>query len=222
MRTPAASSCSGCCRTAGRSLQSDHGRHPRRRPHRPPSAERDAGARRGRSRSPCSALAAIAIDGLLRRRATPEPTAADYLGELEAICADTAAQLDALPDPPDGITVTDFATQASSILTGEAEQFRDLDVPDRSRRRPPGADRQRRGPGRGVDRPGGGAVDAAAPSVERDHDHDRFAQPRAQRPRHRDGSAGCVRSAGMSDRRRHDVSSRHLVERARPLASGRL
>ncbi len=57
-----------------------------------------------------------------RRRATST--------ELEAICADTAAQLDALPDPPDGITITEFATQASSILTGEAEQVRELDPPD--------------------------------------------------------------------------------------------
>ena len=59
----------------------------------------------------------------------PEPTAADYLVDLEAVCAATAARLDALPDPPDGITVTEFATQAGSILTEEAEQLRDLDVP---------------------------------------------------------------------------------------------
>jgi hypothetical protein len=59
----------------------------------------------------------------------PEPTAADYLVGLEAICADTAAQLDALPEPSDGITVTDFATQAGSILTDEAEQLRQLDAP---------------------------------------------------------------------------------------------
>jgi hypothetical protein len=60
---------------------------------------------------------------------TPELTAADYAGRLEEICVETAAKLDALPDPPDGITVTDFAGQASSILTDEAERFRDLDVP---------------------------------------------------------------------------------------------
>ena len=62
--------------------------------------------------------------------ATEEPTAADYLVGLEAICVDTAAQLDAVPDPPEAITVTEFATQASSILTGEAERIRSLDVPD--------------------------------------------------------------------------------------------
>ena len=61
---------------------------------------------------------------------TPEPTFADYTSQLQTICAATAAQLDALPDPPDGITVAEFATQASSILTGESEQVRELDVPD--------------------------------------------------------------------------------------------
>ena len=61
---------------------------------------------------------------------TPEPTAADYTSQLEAICVATAAQLDSLPDPPDGITVTEFATQASAILTGESEQVRELAVPD--------------------------------------------------------------------------------------------
>jgi hypothetical protein len=59
----------------------------------------------------------------------PEPTAADYLVDLEAICAATAARLDALPHPPEEITVTDFATQAGSILTDEAEQLRQVDVP---------------------------------------------------------------------------------------------
>ena len=62
--------------------------------------------------------------------AAPEPTAADYVVELEAICSQTAAQLGALPDPPEAITVTEFATQASSILTEEAEQIRSLAVPD--------------------------------------------------------------------------------------------
>jgi hypothetical protein len=62
--------------------------------------------------------------------AKPEPTVADYTSQLEAICGATAAQLDALPDPPDGITVAEFATQASAILTGESEQVRELAVPD--------------------------------------------------------------------------------------------
>jgi hypothetical protein len=61
---------------------------------------------------------------------TPEPTAAEYTSQLEAICAATAAQLDALPAPLDGIAVAEFATQASAILTDESEQVRELAVPD--------------------------------------------------------------------------------------------
>jgi hypothetical protein len=61
---------------------------------------------------------------------TPEPTVADYTSQLEAICAATAAQLDALPDPADGTAVAEFATQASAILTAESEQIRELVVPD--------------------------------------------------------------------------------------------
>lgn len=60
----------------------------------------------------------------------PAPTAAAYLGELEAVCAGTATALAALPDPPDGISVTDFATQASTILRDEAESIRALASPD--------------------------------------------------------------------------------------------
>ncbi|MET0908031.1 MAG: hypothetical protein ABWZ99_01070 [Ilumatobacteraceae bacterium] len=75
-----------------------------------------------------TALAALSI-GACSDAADPPPTAAEYLVELEAVCAETAAQLAALPDPPDGITVTEFATQASSILTGEAERLRALDAP---------------------------------------------------------------------------------------------
>ncbi len=73
-------------------------------------------------------LTAVAI-GACADASDPAPTAAEYLGQLEAVCAETASQLAALPDPPDGITVTDFATQASSILTGEAERLRGLDAP---------------------------------------------------------------------------------------------
>src|SRR5215203_2577621 len=59
-----------------------------------------------------------------------EPAPVDYVGALQSICADTAAQLEALPDPPTAITATDFATQASSILRDEAERLRELDAPD--------------------------------------------------------------------------------------------
>ncbi|MET0908320.1 MAG: hypothetical protein ABWZ99_02535 [Ilumatobacteraceae bacterium] len=58
------------------------------------------------------------------------PTAEAYLSGLEAVCADTATALAALPDPPDGIPVTDFATQASTILRDEAESIRALASPD--------------------------------------------------------------------------------------------
>ncbi len=69
-------------------------------------------------------LAACSSDG------EPAPTAATYLAELETVCAATAAALDTLPDPPDGISVTDFATQASALLRAEAESVRALAPPD--------------------------------------------------------------------------------------------
>ena len=56
----------------------------------------------------------------------PAPTAAVYLAGLESACTVTATALAALPDPPDGITVTDFATQAGAILRSEAESIRAL------------------------------------------------------------------------------------------------
>ncbi len=60
----------------------------------------------------------------------PAPTAASYLPALEAVCAATATALDALPEPPDGISVPDFATQAGTILRAEAESIRALAAPD--------------------------------------------------------------------------------------------
>jgi len=57
-------------------------------------------------------------------------TEADYLADLQAICAATTATLDALPQPPEQITVADFATSAASALGNEAERARSLDVPD--------------------------------------------------------------------------------------------
>ena len=60
----------------------------------------------------------------------PAPTAAAYLAGLESVCAGTTTALDALPDPPDGISVTDFATQASDLLRSEAEAIRALAAPD--------------------------------------------------------------------------------------------
>lgn len=59
-----------------------------------------------------------------------EVTDADYLAELQAICADTTATLDALPRPPEQISVADFAVSAANALDDEAERARSLDVTD--------------------------------------------------------------------------------------------
>lgn len=58
-----------------------------------------------------------------------EVTEADYLADLDAVCIETTAALDALPDPPEQISVTDFASEAARILDSEAEQVRRLDPP---------------------------------------------------------------------------------------------
>jgi hypothetical protein len=59
-----------------------------------------------------------------------EVTPADYLAELQSICVDTTTTLDALPRPPEQISVADFATSAAGALDNEAERARALDVPD--------------------------------------------------------------------------------------------
>ena len=56
-------------------------------------------------------------------------TAADYTATLEAVCAETTATLEALPLPPEQITVAEFATSAASVIDNEAERARALDVP---------------------------------------------------------------------------------------------
>ncbi len=57
-------------------------------------------------------------------------TEADYLADLQSICVDTTATLDAIPQPPEQISVADFATSAAGALDNEAEQARALGVPD--------------------------------------------------------------------------------------------
>jgi hypothetical protein len=57
-------------------------------------------------------------------------TPADYLADLQSICVDTTSALDALPRPPEQISVADFATSAAGALDNEAERARALDVPD--------------------------------------------------------------------------------------------
>jgi hypothetical protein len=59
----------------------------------------------------------------------PLPSADAYIASLEAGCAQTAAQLDELPRPPDGSTVSEFAERAHQILLDEADRLRDLDPP---------------------------------------------------------------------------------------------
>jgi hypothetical protein len=59
-----------------------------------------------------------------------EVTPADYLADLQSICVDTTATLDALPRPPEQISVADFAASAAGALDNEAERARVLDVPD--------------------------------------------------------------------------------------------
>jgi hypothetical protein len=53
-----------------------------------------------------------------------------YLGSLQAICIETTAELQALPAPPEQISVTDFATRAAELLDREAARVDRLDVPD--------------------------------------------------------------------------------------------
>ena len=53
-----------------------------------------------------------------------------YLEALQGICAETNAELDELPAPPEQITIADFAAAAASALTDESEQVRQLEPPD--------------------------------------------------------------------------------------------
>ena len=61
----------------------------------------------------------------------PAPiTEADYLADLQEICADTTDTINALPQPPEEIPVAAFATSAASALDNEAERARALEVPE--------------------------------------------------------------------------------------------
>jgi hypothetical protein len=74
----------------------------------------------------CLIVVAVASCG-----SEPTPvTDADYLADLQAICADTTATIDALPQPPEQISVPDFAVSAANALDDEAERARSLDVTD--------------------------------------------------------------------------------------------
>ncbi len=76
-------------------------------------------------------LAVCAVAAIAGCGEPDEPVTAEaYLGSLEAICVDTTAELEALPAPPEQISVTDFATRAAELLDREAARVDRLDVPD--------------------------------------------------------------------------------------------
>jgi len=80
---------------------------------------------------PARAIFIVVIATAVSCASEPAPvTEADYLADLQAICVDTTATLDALPQPPEQISVADFAASAASALDNEAERVRSLDVPD--------------------------------------------------------------------------------------------
>ncbi len=80
-------------------------------------------------------LPALAATALTAAACTDEPadepaTAEEYRAALAAICTAGSDVLDALPSPPDEVTVAEFASSVSSILTDEAERTRALSPPD--------------------------------------------------------------------------------------------
>lgn len=62
--------------------------------------------------------------------ATPEMTDEGYVTALTSICIETRRTLDELPEPPEQISIANFATEASNALAAEAEQVRLLVPPD--------------------------------------------------------------------------------------------
>jgi hypothetical protein len=76
-------------------------------------------------------IAIVAVLAVASCASEPAPvTEADYRADLEMICADTTSTLDALPQPPEQITVAEFATSAASALDNESERSRALEVPN--------------------------------------------------------------------------------------------
>jgi hypothetical protein len=70
-------------------------------------------------------VVAAACEGGLPEPVTPE----SYRAALTEVCVAAAAELDGLPDPPEQISVPDFATQAAEVLTREATRADRLDLP---------------------------------------------------------------------------------------------
>jgi hypothetical protein len=87
-----------------------------------------SGMGRGSTLLVIAALAAAL--GACTRTSTNEATDEDYVGALSSICTDTTEQLDSLPEPPEQISIADFAGEASNALAGEAERVRRLEPPD--------------------------------------------------------------------------------------------
>jgi len=80
---------------------------------------------------PARAIVIVVIATAVSCASEPAPiTEADYLADLQTICVDTTARLDALAQPPEQISVADFASSAASALDNEAERVRSLDIPD--------------------------------------------------------------------------------------------
>ena len=92
---------------------------------------RTCGPRSGRQLLlPVLAVPALALAACTEEPADEPATAEEYRNALAAICAENSDALDALPSPPDDITVAEFASSVTSILTSEAERTRALSAPD--------------------------------------------------------------------------------------------
>ncbi len=74
-------------------------------------------------------ILAVALLGACSSDGSPAPTVEDFVTELEAACAVTAATIDAIASP-DEIGAAAFATQAGQAWADEAERLRDIEPPD--------------------------------------------------------------------------------------------
>lgn len=79
----------------------------------------------------CAVLAAIVVAALAGCASDDTTvTVDDYLESLQEICRQTTAGLEELPEPPDEITVADFANEAATLLQDEADEVNELEPPD--------------------------------------------------------------------------------------------
>jgi hypothetical protein len=75
-----------------------------------------------------AAVAGLLVAGCGESSPTPV-TLEGYLSALESICATTNAEFDALPAPPEQISVENFATRAAETLDQEAARAGRVAVP---------------------------------------------------------------------------------------------